>query len=187
MNIKNNQSGRKFIINHAIKADKIRCLDKNNTNIGVISLSEGLKLANLDGLDLVLISPGDVPTVKILDLNKFKYELQKKDKEQNKKQRQAIVKTKQVEFRPCTDIHDLQTKANQVSRFLEEGHKVKVVVAFKGRELDHKDLGLEKLDTFLELLSTNVLVESNPSFDGKNITILLASNQAKQLKVQANG
>lgn len=167
-------SGRKYIVNHSIRAEKIRLLDKDGKNLGVVPFSEGIRMANQEGMDLLLISAGEIPTTKIVKLDKVKYADQLKEKEQNRKQRQAVVKIKQIEFRPGTDIHDLQTKANQATKFLNDGCKVKVVIEFKGRELDHKDLALDKFDTFLELLGCAVSYDQNLNFDGKTFATLLS-------------
>lgn len=169
-----NSGGRKYIVNHAIRAEKIRLLDETGKNLGVVPFSEGIKMANQEGMDLLLISPGEIPTTKIVQLDKIKYNDQLKEKEQNRKQRQATIKIKQVEFRPNTDIHDLQTRAGQATKFLNDGCKVKVVIKFTGREVDHKDLALGKFDTFLELLGCSVSYDQNMNFDGKNFVMVLA-------------
>ena len=171
---KNNNS--KYFVGRQIRASRVLCIDQNNTNCGVISLSDALDLANKNGLDLVQISNGSkdkMPTCKILDYSKFKYDLSKKEKLAKKKQRESAVKIKEIKFRPSTGENDLRIKAKQASAFLEDGHRVKVTIVFRGREMSHRQIGEDTLQQFVDMLS-NVEFESKPSMNGRNMVAILA-------------
>lgn len=167
-------------VNRRISAPKVLCIDHNNDNVGVIPTSEALSLAEQQGLDLVQVSPPSknnrFPTCKILDYGKYKYDQSKKLKSQAKKRRESAVKTKEVKFRPCTDVNDLTVKAKRAARFLSEGHRVKVVVNFKGRELAHKDVAFDKMQHFFELVDEYELI-NEPSMDGRTMVALLGSKK----------
>lgn len=155
----------------AIRAKKVLCIDKDNNNLGVMNFSEALSLANQDELDLMQISIKDnLPTCKILNYSKFKYEQSKKQKEVAKKQRESTAKIKEIKLRPSTSENDLRIKANKVSGFLDEGNKVKITVTFKGREISHKNLGIQTLNVFMAMLS-NITIIDQLSSEGKMLSL----------------
>ena len=117
----------------------------------------------------------NVPACKILDYGKYKYDLSKKQKDISKKQRENKVKTKEVKFRPNTGINDLKVKAKKTISFLEQGHKVKVSVKFKGRELNLRGVGYSKLDEFLNLVSRYQFL-TEPSQDGRALIALITQS-----------
>ncbi|MDP2683523.1 MAG: translation initiation factor IF-3 [bacterium] len=177
---KNDNRNNRIFINNNIRASRIRCIDNNDENLGIITKVQALSLAELAGLDLVQISNGDdIPICKIVDHGKYKYELSKKHRVQAKKQRESIVKTKEVKLRPNTEINDLKTKAKMARKFVEDGCRVKVVIYFKGRELQHKDLAPAKLDLFLNLMEMQLLKLSEPSFEGRTVSIIIAADKFK--------
>jgi translation initiation factor IF-3 len=142
--------------------------------IGVMPTREAIHLAFESGLDLVEIAAAaDPPVCKILDLGKFKYEIQKKKNEARKKQR--IIEVKEIKMRPGIDEHDYQVKLRNMRRFLEEGDKVKVTIRFRGRELVHQDLGLKVLDRVREELEDLGKVEQMPKIEGRQMVMVLAS------------
>lgn len=158
-----------------IRAAKVLCIDNNNANRGIIPLYEALRIAEDSGLDLVQMNNGNKgspPTCKIMNYGKFKYEQSKKDKEAAKKQRESEVKTKEIKFRPSTDINDLRVKAKHAEKFLNEGHRVKVSLVFKGREISHQDLGRETFNVFVDLLPDADFL-SAPSFENKEMSVIL--------------
>ena len=169
------QSKRDFTpVNNQIRSSKVICIDQNNNNLGEIETSEALKLSYAAELDLVQITAGTngkSPTAKILDFGKYKYAESKSKKQQAKKQRENTVRTREIQFRPNTDINDLKTKANKTREFLEEGDNVKISIMFKGRELSHKELATETLRQFLELVPEMQLSES-PNLSGKVLSAL---------------
>lgn len=143
----------------------MRCIDQNDDNHGVIPFHQALKMAEDAGLDLVQVSyaRNQPPTCKILDYGKYKYEMSKKEKEQNKKQRESIIKTKEIKMRPCTEINDLKTKARQAAKFLADGCRVKVVVRFKKHEMRLLSTGQDKHYEFLTSVK-DFLDENNMDF-----------------------
>jgi len=126
------------------------------------------------GLDLVEIAAAaDPPVCKILDLGKFKYEIQKKKNEARKKQR--VIEVKEIKMRPGTDEHDFQVKLRNMRRFLEEGDKVKVVIRFRGREMVHQDLGLRVLERVRDNLDDLGKVEQMPKIEGRQMVMVMSS------------
>ena len=160
-------------INERIRGGEIRLIGANGENIGVVSPDRALYLAEEAGLDLVEISPSAVPPVcKIMDYGKYKYETQKKEAEARKNQK--IIEIKEIKFRPGTDTHDYEVKMRSVFKFLEEGDKVKITLRFRGREMAHQHLGMEVLNRVKAETATFVKVESEPSFEGRQVVMVLA-------------
>lgn len=165
----------RYFINKQIRANQVLCIDHTGTNRGVISFSEALKIAEQNNLDLVQIgfaSNGKLPTCKILDFGKFKFEQSKKEKQAKKKQRDSIIELKEIKFRPSTAENDLKTKAKQAQDFLSNGDKVKISVMFHGRELSHQSVGIDTLNKFLALIP-NGQQEKAPSLTGKDLVVIL--------------
>ena len=177
-----NQSNPKkqdrWFVNYQIKLPKIICIDNENKNLGLIPTNEALKLAQEIGLDLVQISPPNkekntAAICKILDYGKFKYEQSKKNKEMAKKNRESIIKLKEVKVTPNTGDNDLKFKAKQIDGFLEEGCRVKISLVFKGREASHSELGYMLLDKFLALVTEKYVMEQNIAFDRSGLTTII--------------
>ena len=141
--------------------------------IGVVSLREGLVMAEEAGLDLVEVSPNaDPPVCKILDFGKFKYESQKKKAEARKKQK--VIEVKEVKLRPNIDDNDYNVKMRSMRKFLEEGDKVKVTLRFRGRELAHQDIGARVLDRVRAELEDLGKVEQFPKMEGRQMVMVIA-------------
>jgi len=149
-----NRADKDKPINYRIRATQVVCIDKDGNNLGTIPRDEAITKAKEQELDLVLIADGNqgVPVCRILDYGKFKYEQTKKRKESEKKNREAVIKTKELKFRPTTDTNDLKTKANKAVEFLSNGDKVKVFIIFRGREITHREVGMETLSKFMEMV-----------------------------------
>ena len=142
--------------------------------IGILPIEEAIEMAFDAGLDLVEIAAAaDPPVCKILDVGKYKYEIQKKKNEARKKQR--IIEVKEIKMRPGIDEHDYQVKIRSMRRFLEEGDKVKVTIRFRGRELVHQDLGLRVLDRVRGELEELGKVEQIPRIEGRQMVMVLAT------------
>ncbi|NBX02550.1 MAG: translation initiation factor IF-3 [Alphaproteobacteria bacterium] len=157
-------------INQQITNASIRLIDQSGNMLGVVTSAEAMKLAEQAGLDLVEISPTASPPVcKILDYGKYRYEAQKKAHEARKKQK--VVQIKEIKLRPTIDKHDLEIKVRNVMGFLEEGDKVRITLRFRGREMDHTDLGMKILERVQELLVDHCKVEQPPRFEGKQIAM----------------
>ncbi|UUX35541.1 translation initiation factor IF-3 [Fundicoccus culcitae] len=161
------------MINEDIRAKELRLIGDNGEQIGVKSLEDALTLAESFGLDLVLVSPQAKPPVaRIMDYGKYRFEMQKKEKEQRKNQK--IVSVKEVRLSPSIEEHDYQTKLRQAIKFLENGDKVKASIRFRGRAITHKELGREVLEDFIADTKDYSVVESHPKMEGRSMFIILA-------------
>ncbi len=130
-------------------------------------------MAEEQGLDLVEVAPlAKPPVCKIIDYGKFKYEAKKKAQEARKNQ--TVVLVKEVKMRPKTDTHDFDFKANHAQRFLEEGHKVKASIVFRGREMAHQEIGLEHLNKLAARLADVCIIEQTPRIEGRAMSMILA-------------
>jgi translation initiation factor IF-3 len=160
-------------VNDQITVDKIRLVGSEGQMLGVVTVSEGIRLAREEGLDLVEISPtADPPVCKILDIGKYKYELQKKKAVARKNQK--VVEVKEIKLRPVTGENDYQVKLKSARRFLEEGDKVKVTLRFRGREIAHTELGTKMIERMRDDLQELGKVEANPKMEGKQLMMILA-------------
>ena len=171
---------KELYINEQIRAKEVMVIGPNGEQLGVKPIKDALTLASYAGFDLVLISPNANPQVcKIMDYNKFKYESKKKQKENMKKQRETNLDIKEYRLSVSIDVHDFETKVRNSSKYLEKGHKVKVSVRFKGRELAHPELGREVLDRFAEKVSDIAIVDQRPKLEGRFMTMMLIPNKEK--------
>jgi len=144
-----------------------------------MSSREALQLAMDRELDLVEIAPqANPPVCKIIDFGKFKYEQQKRDKSQRKNQHQQQLK--EVRLHPRTDTHDVDFKTRHAREFLDEGHKVKFTVVFKGREITHQEVGRELLENIIQILADDAKVDQAIRMDGRNMSIILAPDAKKK-------
>jgi translation initiation factor IF-3 len=160
-------------INGAIRAPKVRCIDPDGEQLGVLDTSEAVLKAEGFGLDLVEVQPNaDPPVCKILDYGKFKYEAQKRANEARKKQK--IIEVKEIKLRPNIDEHDYQVKMRNVQKFLNAGDKVKVTLRFRGREMAHQDLGANVLKRVREETDEFAKVEAMPKMEGRQMIMVLA-------------
>ncbi len=159
--------------NEFIQTPKVRVIDENGENLGVMYTREAIEQAAEVGLDLVEISPNaDPPVAKFLDIGRYKYEAQKKAAEQRKKQKTQEIK--EIKMRPNIDDHDYDTKMKKVFEFLEEGDKVKVTLRFRGRELAHPELGMKLLQKVKADFEERAKVEYEPRMEGKQMVMILA-------------
>ncbi len=160
-------------INERIRFPKIRVIDTDGGQLGILTPQEALRIAEEKELDLVLVSDkADPPVCRIMDYGKFKFEQEKKAREAKKKQHTADVK--EVKMRYKIEDHDYQVRVNQAVRFLKDGDKVKATITFRGREIQHSDLAedlLKKMATDLEELAE---VQQAPKREGRNMMMLLS-------------
>jgi len=141
--------------------------------LGILRLSEALESAREAGYDLVEISPNAEPPVcRMMDYGKYLYNASKKRQEAKKKQKQIVVK--EVKFRPGTDVGDYAVKLRNLTRFLEAGNKTKVTVRFRGREMAHRELGMEKLQQVMQDLDAIAMVEQEAAMEGRQMVMVLA-------------
>jgi len=159
-------------INREINVPSVRLVDQNGNMVGVVAIAEALTMAERASLDLVEISPNAEPPVcKILDFGKYRYEIQKKANEARKKQKVVVVK--EIKLRPVIDKHDLEIKMRNVMSFLAEGDKVRITLRFRGREMDHTDLGMKIINQVQETLAEHAKIEQFPRIEGKQISMMV--------------
>ena len=160
-------------MNEDIRVPRVLLIDQNGEKQGVMPTSAALEAAEEAGLDLVEIVPtADPPVCKILDYGKFRFEEQKKKAAARKKQK--VVELKEIKLRPNIDIHDYEVKAKAMSRFFEEGDKVKVTMRFRGREMAHGELGMAVLRRVQEETAELAKVEYEPRMEGRQMIMILA-------------
>ncbi|MEC7361485.1 MAG: translation initiation factor IF-3 [Pseudomonadota bacterium] len=160
-------------INGAIRVPKVRCIDPDGNQLGIIDTRDAIEKAGDFGLDLVEVQPNAEPPVcKILDYGKFKYEAQKRANEARKKQK--TIEVKEIKFRPNIDEHDYQVKMRNVTKFLSGGDKVKVTLRFRGREMAHQELGANVLARVREETEELAKVEAMPKMEGRQMVMVLA-------------
>ena len=160
-------------INDRISYQKLRVVDSDGTQLGVISREEALEISKERELDLVLVSEkADPPVCRIMDYGKFKYEEQKKKNEARKKQK--TIDVKEIKLRPNIDIHDYDVKMRSMVKFLNEGDKVKVTMRFRGREMAHQNLGLDVLHRVRDDLEELSKIEQFPKMEGRQMVMVLS-------------
>lgn len=160
-------------MNGEIRYPRVRLIDAEGRHAGIVELMQALDMAAQASLDLVEISPGAEPPVcRIMDYGKYRYELNRKERDARKKQQSGGLK--EIKLRPNTDQHDYDFKVKHAIEFLGEHHKVKVTVVFRGRQLVYKDQGFELLQKFATDLAEVATVEREPLLEGKQVTLLLA-------------
>ena len=159
-------------INDRISALEVQVISSDGKNLGSHSLRDAIDLAKQEGLDLIEISPNANPPVcKIIDIGKYKYDLQKKANKAKKKQK--IINLKEIKLRPVTEIHDYNFKIKNAQKFLTKGDKVKFTVQFRGRELQHTGLGYELMERITNDTAKLGKIEVKPKFEGKQIIMIV--------------
>ncbi len=158
--------------NNRINSPEVQVINSSGENLGVINTNEAIAMAKEEGLDLIEIAPNAKPPVcKIIDMGKFKYDAQKKANKAKKKQK--IVLLKEIKLRPVTEIHDYTFKIKNAQKFLAKGDKVRFTIRFKGRELQHSNLGHDLMSKIKEDIKLVGKVEMNPKFDGKQMIMVI--------------
>ena len=165
------KSGPRF--NQMIAVDKVRVIDDEGENLGILYTREAIEKAFELGLDLVEVSPNaDPPVCKFLDVGKFRYEAQKKANLARKTQKTQEIK--EIKMRPNIDDHDYDTKMKAMARFIGEGDKVKVTLRFRGRELSHQQLGMNLLRRVQEDIAEVGKVEAYPRMEGRQMLMVIS-------------
>ena len=165
------KSGPKF--DDLIQAEKVRVIDENGENLGVMYTREAIEQANELGLNLVEVSPGaDPPVCKFLDVGKHRYEAQKKANAARKTQKTQQIK--EIKMRPNIDDHDYDVKMRSVVKFIEEGDKVKMTLRFRGREMAHQELGMNLLKRVQDDTAEVAKVEAYPRLEGRQMLMVLS-------------
>lgn len=166
------------MINEEIRQKEARVVDSDGSQLGIMSVSEALKLAGDKNMDLVEIAPQAKPIVcKIMDYGKYKFEAAKREKENRKNQK--TVEVKEVRLSPSIDTHDFETKAKNAMKFLKAGNKVKVTLRFRGREISHAQNSKVVLERFAELVKEYGTVDRQPKMEGRNMFMFLTPVNGK--------
>lgn len=166
-------------INRKIRVPQVRLVDEQGVMVGVVATNDAVQMAEERGYDLVEVAPGANPPVcRLMDFGQYKYELAKKAKDAKKKQK--VIKLKEIKVRPKTDEGDLQTKCSQIKKFLEDGDKVKVSVAFRGREKAHMEVGYKVVERMKEILGEDADIEKDAAQEGSAITMILFKQPKKK-------
>jgi translation initiation factor IF-3 len=168
-------------LNLAIRAPQLRVIDQDGAQLGIFSRTEALRLAEERELDLVEISPeANPPVAKIIDWGKFNYQRTKQT--QKSKRNAKTLEVKEMRFGLKISDHDIEVKLNKVAGFLEAGHKAKLTVFYRGRELAHKELGFKLAEKIIANLGESIIVDSPPQLAGKQLSFVIRSNQHAKAK-----
>tara|TARA_B100000029_G_scaffold486030_1_gene539983 strand:- start:542 stop:1087 length:546 start_codon:yes stop_codon:yes gene_type:complete len=162
-------------INNRIRSLDVQVINSSGENLGTLPLKKAIETAKSEGLDLIEISPNANPPVcKIMDVGKYKYDMQKKASKAKKNQKISVLK--ELKLRPGTEIHDYNFKIKNAKKFLTKGDKVKFTVRFKGREMQHIELGKDLMKRIIEDTKDLGQVEVNPKFEGKQMIMIIQPN-----------
>jgi translation initiation factor IF-3 len=171
-------SDKDLRINEQIRVREVRLIQNEGEKQGIMPTLEALAIAKEQGLDLVEVAPQAAPpVVKIMDYGKFKFENEKKVRAS--KQKQKLLKLKEIRMQPKIDDHDMDFKSKHVRDFLAEGNKVKVTIRFRGRELAHTELGLEVLKDVLKRIEGEYVMDKAPSMEGRFMSMVLSPKTKK--------
>ncbi|MFP5376217.1 MAG: translation initiation factor IF-3 [Acidimicrobiia bacterium] len=166
-------------MNDRIRAREVRLVAADGTQLGIKALPEALHIAREADLDLVEVAPmANPPVCRIMDYGKYKFDAAQRAKESRRKT--SNVGIKEMKYRPKIGPGDFDTKTRQVSKFLAQGHKVKITIMFRGREMSHQELGLKILDRVAEEVGPAAKVEAAPKVDGRNMIMVLAPDKRAQ-------
>jgi translation initiation factor IF-3 len=169
---------RKHRLNREIMAPEVRLSGPDNEPLGIVSLTEALRLAGEADVDLVEIAATAVPPVcRLMDYGKFKYQEQKKAAEA--KSKQTVIEIKEIKFRPGTDDGDYNIKLRNIRRFLAEGDKCKITLRFRGREITHQEIGMALLQRIRDDLGDTILIEQFPKLEGRQMIMMIAPGKKK--------
>ena len=158
--------------NERIRSPQVQVISSNGKNLGILNIKEAINAARQEGLDLIEISPNANPPVcKIIDIGKYKYDLQKKANKAKKKQK--IINLKEIKLRPVTEIHDYNFKIKNAQKFLTKGDKVKFTVQFRGREMQHTNLGHQLMERIINDTTNLGKVEIKPKFEGRQMIMIV--------------
>ena len=158
--------------NERIRAPEVQVIGSDGKNLGTVKTREAIDMAKQEGLDLIEISPNANPPVcKIIDVGKYKYELQKKANKAKRKQK--VINLKEIKLRPVTEIHDYNFKIKNAQKFLTKGDKVKFTVQFKGREMQHINLGKDLMNRIVEDTKDVGKIETHPKFEGRQMIMIV--------------
>ena len=158
--------------NNRITSSEVQVIASDGENLGILNLNDAINRAREEGLDLIELAPNAKPPVcKIMDMGKYKYDQQKKANQAKKKQK--TVSLKEIKLRPGTETHDYNFKIKNAKKFISKGDKVKFTVKFKGREMQHSQLGKELMNRIIEETKDIAKVESQPKLEGRQMVMII--------------
>ena len=166
--------GNLIRVNQEIKANQLRVIGPDGEQMGIMSREEALQVAENAGVDLIEISPNaDPPVAKVLDWGKYQYQ-KMKEQQKNRKHSKAS-ELKQIRLGLKIGANDLEIKLRKIRKFLEEGHKIKIMIFYKGREMAHQEIGYEMINKIVSKLEDDAIVEQSPQMTGRNLSIVVRS------------
>lgn len=169
---------KELTINEDIREKEVRVIDTDGSQLGIMKTADALEIAYGKDLDLVCMSPNATPAVcKIMDYGKYRFDQAKREKESRKNQK--VIEMKEIRLGLSIDKHDFETKGNHAKKFLQDGHKVKVSIRFRGREMGHPEIGLENMNRFAEYCAEYAVVEKPAKMEGRNMLMFLAPKPVK--------
>lgn len=172
---------QEFRLNESIRVPEVRVIDGSGENLGVLPTRQAIQNAREQDLDLVEVSPNaDPPVCRIMDFGKFLYEREKKEREA--KRAQAKIEVKEIRLRPKTNEHHRGFKVDDARRWLLQGHKVRVTIKFRGREMDYPEIALEDLREIAQSLSDVGVIEQSPMFEGRTMLVVMGPAKVKPKK-----
>ncbi|HEY5983478.1 MAG TPA: translation initiation factor IF-3 [Anaerolineales bacterium] len=174
-------SANEYRVNEGIRVPEVRLIGADGGNVGVVTIRQALQMARDAELDLVEISPGaDPPVCRVMDFGKFIYERAKKEKEA--KRAQTKIEVKEIRLRPKTASAHRGFKVDDARRWLKQGHKVRVTIRFRGREMDYPEIALEDLREIAQSLADLSTIEQPPMMEGRTMLVVLAPGKASVKK-----
>lgn len=159
-------------INEEIRDPEVRLIDENGQQLGIMDVRAAQRLADERELDLVKVSFNTPPTCKLMDYSKYRYDMMKREKEQKKNQK--IIEIKEIRLSATIDVHDMEVKAKQCTKFLADGNKVKVSIRFRGRQITKGEMGEDVMTSFFDMLDGKATMERAPKQEGRNMFMVLA-------------
>lgn len=171
-------SDAKYRVNREITAQTVRLIDENGEALGVVNIREAMTRAREAGQDLIEVAPtANPPVCKIADYGKLRYELQKKKAEAKKKQK--VIETKEIKLTPAIGEHDYQVKLAKIKKFIEDENKVKITLRFRGRELSHKELGVNLINRLIEDVAEFAKCDVKPKLEERQMMAMLSPASVK--------
>lgn len=159
-------------INEQIRDSEVRLIGEDGEQLGIMDVREAQRLADEKELDLVKVSSNVPPTCKLMNYSKYRYDMMKREKEQRKNQK--VIELKEIRLSATIDKRDMEIRAKQCVKFLQNGDKAKVSIRFRGRQIAHGDIGLEVMNTFYAMVEEAASMEREPKMEGRNMFMVLA-------------
>ena len=159
-------------VNEEIRDPEVRVIDENGQQLGIMDVRAAQRLADERDLDLVKVSFNTPPTCKLMDYSKYRYDMMKREKVQKKNQK--IIEIKEIRLSATIDVHDMEVKAKQCTKFLVDGNKVKVSIRFRGRQITKGEMGEDVMTAFFDMLDGKAVMERAPKQEGRNMFMVLA-------------